>query len=177
MATWLSSDDYQSTCAIAPSYISEGRGEDVLPFKLTTSSFQKTPLSARRGISLASPDHEGEDDYFGSYFDDKRLSEVFGELAKTGKRIGFLYSGSDQYVPSTIDKSKLVENWHKHVRRNGGIVDEASGIVPGASHTLKENGKPLEDLVERVIGFLDWLVKRTYCRTRCRSREHASYVV
>lgn len=159
LASWLSTDDYQSTCAIAQSYISEGRGEDVLPFKLTTSLFQTTPLSARRFISLASPDHEGEDDYFSSDFDDQRLSKIFGELAKTGKRVSFLYSGSDQYVPSTIDKSKLVENWHKHVRRNGGIVDEGSGIVPGASHTLKEGGKPLEDLVERVIGFLERLDK------------------
>ena len=157
LASLLSSDDYQSACAIAQSYISEGRGEDILPFKLTNSSFQKTPLSARRWMSLASPDHKGEDDYFSSDFDDQRLSEIFGELAKTGKRISFLYSGSDQYVPSTIDKSKLVESWHEHVRRNGGIVDESSGVVTGASHTLKENGKPLEDLVKRIIGFLERL--------------------
>lgn len=157
LASLLSSDDYQSTCAVAQSYISEGRGEDILPFKLTTSSFQTTPVSAKRWISLASPDHKGEDDYFSSDFDDERLSEIFGELAKTGKRISFLYSGSDQYVPSMIDKSKLVEKWHQHVRRNGGSIDSASGIIPGASHTLKEGGKPLEDLVERVTGFLERL--------------------
>lgn len=157
LASLLSSDDYQSTCAIAQSYVSEGRGEDVLPFKLTTSSFQTTPMSARRWISLASPDHKGEDDYFSSDLDDQRLNEVFGELAKTGKRISFLYSGSDQYVPSMIDKLKLVENWHDHVRRNGGSIDSSSGIVAGGSHTLKEGGKPLEDLVERVVGFLERL--------------------
>ena len=163
LASWLSSDDYQSSCAIAQSYISEGRGEDILPFKLTTSSFQTTPLSARRWISLASPgpDHEGEDDYFSSDFDDERLSKIFGELAKTDKRIriSFLYSGSDQYVPSTIDKFKLVEKWHEHIRRGGGMIDEGSGLVHGASHTLKEGGKPLEDLVGRVIGFLERLEK------------------
>ena len=157
LASLLSSDDYQSACAIAQSYISEGRGEDVLPFKLTTSLFQTAPMSARRWISLASPDHKGEDDYFSSDFDDQRLGEIFGELAKTGKKISFLYSGSDQYVPSMIDKSKLVEKWHEHVRRTGGNVDRASGVIPGASHTLKEGGKALEDLVERVIGFLERL--------------------
>ncbi|KAF6239118.1 hypothetical protein HO173_002990 [Letharia columbiana] len=160
LASWLSADEYQSACAVAQSYISEGRGEDVLPFEVTASCFQTAPLSASRWISLASPgDHEGEDDYFSSDFDDERLSKIFGELGKTGKRIGFLYSGSDQYVPSTVDKSKLVENWHEHVRRGGGIIDEGSGIVRGASHTLKEGGEPLENLVGRVIGFLERLEK------------------
>ncbi|CAD6570717.1 MAG: hypothetical protein ASARMPREDX12_003831 [Alectoria sarmentosa] len=160
LATFLSSDDYQSTCAIAQSYISEGRGEDILPFKATISSFQTAPCSARRWMSLASPgpDHEGEDDYFSSDFDDERLKNIFGELGKTGKRISFLYSGSDQYVPSTIDKSKLVEKWHEHVRR-GGAIDEESGVVRGATHTLKEGGQPLESLVGRIVGFLERLKK------------------
>ena len=142
-------------------YISQGRGEDILPFKLTASSFQNTPLSARRWISFASPgpDHNGEDDYFSSDFDDERLRTVFGKLGKTGKRISFLFSGSDQYVPGTIDKSKLVESWHEHVRSVGGKIDEGSGIVRGASHTLKEGGEPLENLVGRVVGFLERLEK------------------
>ena len=159
LTTVVSPDDYQSACAVAQSYISDGRGDDVLPFKLTTSSFQTAPISARRWISLASPgpDHDGEDDYFSSDFDDERLSRTFGQLGKTGKRVMFLYSGSDQYVPSAIDKSKLVDQWHKHVKQGGGIIDEGSGVVQGASHTLKEGGQPLENLVRRVVCFLDRL--------------------
>lgn len=159
LTTFVPSDDYQSTCTVAQSYISDGRGEDILPFKLTTSSFQTVPMSARRWISLASPGpaHEGEDDFFSSDFDDERLSKIFEPLGKMGKRITFLYSGSDQYVPSAIDKSRLVEKWHEHVKRGGGIVDEGSGVVRGASHTLKEGGEPLKTLVERLLGFLDRL--------------------
>ena len=159
LTTVVSPDDYQSACAVAQSYISDGRGDDVLPFKLTTSSFQTAPISARRWISLASPgpDHEGEDDYFSSDFDDERLSRTFGQLGKTGKRVMFLFSGNDQYVPSAIDKSKLVDQWHKHVKQGGGRIDEGSGVVQGASHTLKEGGQPLENLVRRVVCFLDRL--------------------
>ena len=62
-------------------------------------------------------------------------------------------------MPSTVDKAKLVGKWHEHVVRGGGIIDEGSGIVPGASHTLKEGGEPLQTLVRRVIGFLDRLKK------------------
>ena len=161
LASLLSSHDYQSTSALAQSYISQGRGEDILPFKLTTSSFQTAPVSARRWLSFASPgpDHKGEDDYFSSDFDDERLRRTFGELGKTGKRISFLYGGSDQYVPSSIDKSKLLESWHGHIRSVGGIIDEGSGIVRGASHTLKEGGEPLGILVARVVAFLQRLEK------------------
>ena len=161
LTTIVSPDDYQSACAVAQSYISDGRGEDILPFKLTTSSFQTVPVSAKRWISLASPgpDHEGEDDYFSSDFEDERLSRTFGQLGKMGKRVMFLYSGSDQYVSSAIDKSKLVDQWHNHVKRGGGVVDEGSGVVRGASHTLKEGGEPLANLVRRVIQFLDRLGK------------------
>ena len=156
LVSLLSSIDYQSTCALAQSYISRGTGEDILPLKMTSALFQTTPLSAKRWMSLASPgpDHKGEDDYFSSDFDDQRLSGIFGELGKTGNRVSFLYSGSDEYVPRAIDKSTLVEKWHEHIRRSGGIIDEGSGIVRGASHTLKEGGQPLENLVGRIVGFL-----------------------
>ncbi len=161
LTAFTSPDEYHSTCAVAQSYIALDRGDDILPLKLTAPLFQTAPLSARRWNSLASPgpDHKGEDDYFSSDFDDERLSKTFGELGKKGKRISFLYSGSDQYVPSTIDKTKLLEKWHKHARQGGAIIDEDSGIIQDASHTLKEGGEPLENLVGRVIGFLNRLEK------------------
>ena len=159
LVTLIPSDEYRSACAVARSYIDNGKGEDILPFKLTSSSFQTAPVSARRWLSFASPgpDHAGEDDYFSSDFDDERLGRIFGELGEKGLRICFLYSGNDQYVPGAIDKSKLVESWHKHIRQRGGVIDEGSGVVRGASHTLKEGGTSLEDLIERVIGFLERL--------------------
>lgn len=157
LASLLPSEDYHSICAVAQTYISEGRGEDILPFEMTASVFQTTPLSAKRWISLASPgpDHEGEDDYFSSDFNDEKLRRIFGQLGQTGDRVSFLYGGSDQFVPNTIDKLKLVSSWHEHVRQGGGVIDEGSGIVQGASHTLKEGGEPLEDLIRRIVGFLD----------------------
>ncbi len=36
------------------------------------------------------------------------------------------------------------------------MIDEGSGVVVGASHTL-EDGEGLEDLVRRVLGFLERL--------------------
>lgn len=47
-----------------------------------------------------------------------------------------------------------MKKWEKPVRDNGGVVDEVSGILEGASHNLKEGGDVVEDMVNRVTGFL-----------------------
>ena len=151
---------YHAVCQLAQKYIDEDRGEDILPFNATTPIFASAPVSAKRFLSLASPGplHEGEDDYFSSDLADERLEETFGKLGSSGvKGICFLFSGSDQYVPESVDKVRMVERWHEFVRRGGGVVDEASGVVDGATHTLIEGGKSLEDLVERVFGSLERL--------------------
>ena len=69
-------------------------------------------------------------------------------------RIGFLFSGRDEYVPEGVDKVGMVERWGGFVRRGGGVVDEGSGVVEGATHTLVEGGRGLEELMGRVVGFL-----------------------
>ena len=60
-------------------------------------------------------------------------------------------------MPERVDKVGMVERWCAFVRRGGGVVDEGSGVVDGATHTLIEGGKGLEDLVKRVVGFLERL--------------------
>ena len=146
----------EAACAQAQSYVKNGIGDDILPSSITSSKFQSAPISANRWLSLASPgpEHAGEDDYFSSDFADERLERTFGKLGESGTRLCFLYGGSDQHVPATVNKEKLVGQWHEHIKKRGGVVDEASGIVEGASHTLKEGGKALEELVGRVVSFL-----------------------
>lgn len=162
MTMFIGDSEYESACKLAQSYLDDGRGDDILPFNVTSSSFMSAPVSARRWLSLASPgpSHSGEDDLFSSDLDDDRLATTFGRLGKKGSRLSFLFSGEDQYVPYEIDKMELVERWHVHVKRGGGIIDEGSGIVEDASHTLKEGGKGLESLVDKVLGFLCRLERR-----------------
>ena len=60
-------------------------------------------------------------------------------------------------MPESVDKVRMVERWHEYVEKGGGVVDEGSGVVDEATHTLIEGGKGLEDLVARVVGFLERL--------------------
>ncbi|KAL2046255.1 hypothetical protein N7G274_001702 [Stereocaulon virgatum] len=156
MTMFLQPSVYDSGCALAQSYVNEGREDDILPFGVTKSLFMSAPVSAKRFLSLASPGplHAGEDDYFSSDLEDGRLENTFGVIGKTKTRLCFLFSGSDEYVPDTVDRVKMVQRWHEHARRGGGVIDESSGVVSGATHTLKEGGMGLEDLVKRVVKFL-----------------------
>lgn len=150
------SPELEYACNLARVWVQEGKGEHILPLDSTSHAFGTYPVSASRWLSLASPgpDHLGEDDYFSSDFEDERLERTFGRLGEKGSRLCWLFGGSDEYVPAEVDKENLVERWHVHARKGGGVVDESSGVVKGASHTLREGGQGMESLVRRVVDFL-----------------------
>lgn len=151
---------HDSAVKIAQAYMEVGRGEDILPSGVT-EAFPRTPISARRWLSLISPGpkHEGEDDYFSSDFSDERLKRTFGKIGATGVPICFAYSGADEYVPDFVDKEELVAKWERIIKEGGGVVDEASGVMRGATHTIAKSTKErtsedsVQDLVTRVAGF------------------------
>ena len=141
---------------LAQRYVKEGKGNDVIPDYLTNMVFA-APVSANRWLSLVSPgpEHAGEDDYFSSDFDDERLKGTFGAIGKTGTPMLILFSGNDAHVPKTVDKQLLLNRWARHIKEGGGIVDQNTAVIPGASHTLKELGQPTKNIFERINNFLD----------------------
>lgn len=155
LTSTLSPAEYESSVKLAREYIDDKRGGDVLPTRVTGAVFP-SPVSANRWMSLASPgpDHAGEDDYFSSDLDDERVKRTFGKAGASGTRISLLYGGNDQYVPDAVDKDRLLSKWIRHIQEGGGVVDESAGIIMGATHNLKEHGKPTEDLIGRVLGFI-----------------------
>lgn len=152
---------YDHSVKVAQEYVDDGRGRDCLPSSITGSIFPG-PVSAKRWISLMSPgpDHAGEDDYFSSDFDDERLRGTFGKIGGTETPISILFGGSDEHVPESVDKDKLVSRWIKIIADGGGVVDEDSGVIPDATHTLNAVGKPLEERLRRITGFLTRIDKR-----------------
>ena len=157
----LSQSAYDHGIRVAQEYVDDGRGRDCLPSSITGSIFPG-PVSAKRWISLMSPgpDHAGDDDYFSSDFDDDRLRGTFGKIGGTGTPVTILYGGSDEHVPDSVDKDKLVRRWIEIIEDGGGVVDEDSGVISDATHTLNEVGKPLEERLRRIIGFLERIDKR-----------------
>ncbi|GME32323.1 hypothetical protein GTA08_BOTSDO01507 [Neofusicoccum parvum] len=140
--------------AAARAMVEAGRGEDVLPFELTGAVFQRTPVAARRWLSLASPEKRGAEDFFSSDLPDEVLERTFGRVPR-GMRVCVLYSGADEFVPRDVDKAGLIARWKGFVGEGVVWEEEFGGIVEGASHNLKRDREEVvEDLCRRVVGFL-----------------------
>ncbi|KAK7541236.1 uncharacterized protein J3D65DRAFT_272117 [Phyllosticta citribraziliensis] len=154
----LGEKDYNEGVAAAREFVEQGRGEDVLPSRFTKDLMGPAPVCARRWLDLTSPgpEHRGADDYFSSDLGEKRWGEWCEAIARSKTPVCFLYGGSDEFVPKSVDKEALVKTWMRLVKEAGGSVDDINGgIVPGASHNLmKSPDEVVKDLIKRVVGFL-----------------------
>ncbi|KAJ5188518.1 Protein of unknown function DUF1749 [Penicillium cf. griseofulvum] len=138
--------------------------DTILPMNLTAklSYPPDTPLSARRFLSLVSPqspDDPSDDDLFSSDLSDERLQKTFGMVGTQGiikSKLLFLYSGEDEYCPSWVDKEKLLQRWQQATEAGGAQWDAGnSGVIPGASHNVHGEGQ--QDLIDRVLRYLQAL--------------------
>ena len=146
-------------------------GQDViLPLNLTSKlGLTDAPISARRFLSLVSPDspeHPQEDDLFSSDLTDQRLEETFGVISERNllkTKLLVLYSGNDEFVPGWVDKEKLLQRWKAAANKSGRSVweDRFSGVVPGATHGLggPDQDAARRDLAARVTGYLQEVVQ------------------
>ena len=145
--------------ATAQDWVREGRGQDVLPGRLTRAALGPAPVSAARFVSIASPApaYAGEDDYFSSDLSGERLAATFGRIPR-GVRLQVLFSGSDEHVPGWVDKEALVRKWKAVVvERTEGTWDEDSGVVAGARHDVDGEGSAgaVADVSARVVRLLE----------------------
>jgi hypothetical protein len=141
----------------------EDKSDSLLPLNMTSKlGLPPDPVSARRFLSLASPDspaNPSEDDLFSSDLSDERLKQTFGLIATQGimrSKIMVLYSGEDEYCPKWVDKEKLLQRWKAATEAGGAFWDaENSAIIAGASHNVKSIGQT--ELVERVLRYVQSL--------------------
>lgn len=134
--------------------------DNILPLNMTAKLGLpgNAPLSARRFLSLVSPDSPekpSQDDLFSSDLTDQRHQETFGQIATRGilqSKLLVLYSGSDEWCPSWVDKEHLMQRWQRATEAGGAKWDANSGVVPGASHNAKDEGQ--KDLIARVLRYL-----------------------
>ncbi|WQF75740.1 Putative fusarinine C esterase SidJ, alpha/Beta hydrolase [Colletotrichum destructivum] len=128
----------------AEKLIDEGKEWEAMPRDQLPSFFQ-TPMTAYRWHSLAAKG--GDDDYFSSDLDESFVSEVWNRFQQP---VMALQSAEDEFVPDKIDKQALVDSWKKISPK----VHELSGLIPGASHTVKKP-ESQQWLAERVVQFLN----------------------
>ena len=138
---------------IAQRMVDRGDGDDLMNRALM-KIWTEVPCTARRWLSLVSPNHDGADDMFSSDLTDQQLKKTFGNLSSS-MPLCILYAGNDEHVPSSVDKEALVQRFIKMAKQGGAAVDEEhSGIIPWANHQMNATPEVLKDLTERVLGFI-----------------------
>ncbi|KAI1769057.1 DUF1749-domain-containing protein [Hypoxylon sp. FL1150] len=131
---------------IAKELIASGKGYEWMRPENLSPSYRGTPISAARWYALGAVD--GEDNYFDPGLPDHAIKPHWERIDKP---LLILHSGSDEFIPSSVDKDALVQHWRNFCRP--GIASELSGIIPGAGHRVEEPASE-EWLVSTVIKFL-----------------------
>ncbi|RKF63558.1 UPF0613 protein PB24D3.06c [Erysiphe neolycopersici] len=154
---------YAKSCLDAKAMIEAGRPHEILSTSEVIKKIFDCPISAIRWLSLASPNKDGDDDYFSSDLATAQLMTSFGQLP-VQTPLCILISGADQYMPKNIDKMDLLRRWTTIIESSQGVIDSKnSGVIENACHSLSGN-KPeiISDLVKRVLGFLIFLEIHRY---------------
>ncbi|KAL9594958.1 MAG: hypothetical protein Q9219_006738 [cf. Caloplaca sp. 3 TL-2023] len=148
-------EDYKSYNKLAQQMVQDRKGDEMIPNHITLPILGAR-CTASRWLSLASPgpEHNGEDDMFSSDLEPARFQSTFGVAGRRGVAMMILYSGNEGFVPSGVDKQALVAKMEKPFLEAGGKLGRGSGILPGASHTVREEGAVREELHRRVVEFL-----------------------
>ena len=151
---------YENLLAHVKTIPEEQWSQSILPFSWTRQFFGPVPMSMTRFMSLASPGSPtspGTDDLFSSDLDDKHLAKTFGAIGDSQiysvsknttltsahsrkPQLLVLMSGSDEYVPQSIDKHQLLSRWRVATKRAGRAeLHPSSGIISGANHAVEGN--------------------------------------
>lgn len=114
-------------------YISQGKQSHILPEKFRRLVFN-TPITAYRFHSLTSK--RGDDDFFSSYLTDDDFKETFGKITVP---LLVLYSGNDQFVPTSVNKTALISRFKNSTPSE--YWNPNSKIIDGATHDLGEGSQ------------------------------------
>ncbi|CDK28214.1 unnamed protein product [Kuraishia capsulata CBS 1993] len=142
-------EELEKSVELAKTMIAAGRENEIMPYEYC-SSFLDCPISAYRWNALYSV--RGDDDFFSTYLTPEDHAKTWG---KVNEPILVVFSGSDEFVPKSVDKVKLLDDWKSAT--DSKYWSPLSKPVPGARHNVgvgSEKGA-LEDLVATVTKFLE----------------------
>ncbi|KAI0115978.1 dolichol-phosphate mannosyltransferase [Nemania sp. FL0031] len=130
----------------AKQLIDAGKSHERMPLSHLPDFMQDSPISAWRWYALASAD--GEDNYFSPNLPDKLAASYWKRIDKP---LLILHSGSDEFVPKSVDTQALINHWRELCKP--GVTSELSGVIPGAGHRVEEP-EAEEWLCDTVVKFL-----------------------
>ncbi|KAI1866948.1 hypothetical protein JX265_007524 [Neoarthrinium moseri] len=140
----MGKDGLDKSIQIARDLIASGKAHERMPIEHVIKGFG--PISVHRWYALAATD--GEDNYFSPDLP----KEVAGPYwQRINKPLLILQSGEDEYIPPSVEKVKLVDEWKAMCR--SGVASDLSGCIPGANHRVEQPNSE-KWLTKTVVEFL-----------------------
>jgi hypothetical protein len=106
------------------------------------------PITATRFLDLQ--EKGGRDDFFSSDFTDEELKQRLGHMSNHDMRVVVAFSGSDEFVPQSVDPRTLSERLCKAI--NNGKSDGVSTefFLPTGNHNLAKGEGDKEKFAKQV---------------------------
>jgi pimeloyl-ACP methyl ester carboxylesterase len=130
--------------------IQEGNADEIVPKKYwkwlgggACIAYRFNSLVAQGVYPLAKDanNYQGDDDFFSSDLSIERLKNIWQDPAWKETPVLVLYGDKDQYVPSFVDKQKMVIQW-RDLHGSGVSENVASRslftLLPHANHELSD---------------------------------------
>ncbi|KAK6819478.1 hypothetical protein PG987_015961 [Apiospora arundinis] len=145
----MGAEKLEQSVQTARGLIAAGKGHERMPTDVVPAGVFDVPISADRWYSLSAKD--GGDNYFDPDYTPNE-ARVFWQ--RFSKPLLILHSGKDEYIPATVDKEALIQQWKSLC--HAGVVSDLSGVIPNSDHRVEQPpGESEKWLVNVVIRFLE----------------------
>jgi pimeloyl-ACP methyl ester carboxylesterase len=142
----MTEPNYTKHVDLAKGMVAESKGQEMMPRQAFWA-----PITAQRLLDL----HEigGSDDFFSSDFTDTQLSDRLSHMGANCPSVMVVWSGSDEYVPTTVDGAALMNRLVAAMNSSGG--QSAKGLYLAAgNHNLSKGPDDTDTFVEQVCKLL-----------------------
>jgi predicted alpha/beta hydrolase family esterase len=124
----MTEPNYTKYLDLAKAMIAEGKDQEMMPREAFWA-----PITAQRLLDLHLVG--GSDDFFSSDFSDEELANRLGHMGVNCPASMVAWSGSDEFVPETVNGEALMNRLASAMNSNGG--QSAKGLfMPTGNHNL-----------------------------------------
>lgn len=128
----MTEPNYEHHMEIARTLVQQDKGQEMMP----RSAFW-APISAQRFLDLQQ--RAGADDFFSSDFTNAELVERLGHVGANTPSVMVAWSGSDEYVPASIDGRILMDRLAGAMNSSSDATESAKGLYLAAgNHNLSQ---------------------------------------
>jgi pimeloyl-ACP methyl ester carboxylesterase len=142
----MTEPNYTKYLTLAKTMIADSKGEEMMPREAFWA-----PITAQRLLDLHLVG--GSDDFFSSDFSDAELNERLGHMGVNCPAVRVAWSGSDEFVPDTVDGEALMNRLAAAMNSKGG--ESAKGLFLAAgNHNLSLGPESVDTFVAEVCKLL-----------------------